>query len=123
MKTYAETNKMKKFNWYKFLERAMKGKVSESEIADAQDDAESWVTCAVGNQCSIIPRDAKGGGPLDDELYDLGCDFDTAIFDKKWEKAKKLLDKIEIRSALLINKELEKMSKTLKEYGYKVTKV
>jgi hypothetical protein len=123
MKTYSETKKKPKFNWYKFLDRAAKGKLVGSELADAQDDVESWVTCAVGNQCSIIPRNEESGGePVDDRLYGLGCDFCESIKNEEWNTAKKIVDKIEKRSALLINKELDKMIKTIKEYGYKVMK-
>jgi hypothetical protein len=121
MKTYAETNKMKKFDWYDFLNRAIKGNITESEIADAQDDARSWITCACGNQCSILPR-TEDGEPCDDFLAELGGDFSYEIDDCKWKDALKILKKIEKRSTLLINKELNRMSKVLEENGYKVTK-
>jgi hypothetical protein len=122
MKTYAETKKKPKFNWYDFLNRAIKGNITESEVADAQDDANNWVTCACGNQCSIIPRD-EDGEPWDNTLSDLGSDFSYEIDDCKWKDALKILNKIEKRSALLINKEIKKMSKALEDNGYKVTKV
>jgi len=121
MKTYAETKKKPKFNWYNFLNRAIKGKVTIPEIADAQDDAANWVTCACGNQCSILPRD-EDGEPWDEFLAELGSEFSYEIDDCNWEDALNILNKIEKRSALLINKEIKKMSKTLEENGYKVIK-
>ena len=121
MKTYAETKKKPKFNWYDFLNRAIKGKISDSEIANAQDDAANWVTCACGNQCSILPRD-EDGEPYDDFLAELGSDFSYEIDDQNWKDALNILNKIEKRSALLINKEIKKMSKALEDNGYKVIK-
>jgi len=122
MKTYSQTKKMNKFNWYDFLSRAIEGKAKESEIVDAQDNSFSWVTCAVGNQCAIIPRDAEGG-PLDGTLYDLGVIFNSVVEDSNWKKALQILNRIEKLSAILIQKELDKMIKTIKAQGYKVTKV
>lgn len=121
MKTYAETNKMKKFNWYDFLNRAIKGKITNSEVANAQDYARDWVTCACGNQCSIIPRD-EDGEPWDNTLSELGGNFSYEVDDCRWKEALNILNKIEKRSALLINKEINRMSKTLEENGYKVIK-
>lgn len=112
---------MKKFDWYDFLNRAIAGKVKDSEITNAEDDAEDWVTCACGNQCSIIPRDPDGG-PLDEKLYELGCQFSYAITDHAWKEAIKILDKIENRSVILIEKEVNRMIDIIKERGYKVTK-
>ena len=68
--------------------------------------ANSWVTCACGNQCSIIPRD-ENGGPLDPTLKQLGYEFNHLIKGKAWVEAKKVLERIEIRSAQL----LEEISK------------
>ena len=121
MKTYSETKKHKKFNWYDFLNRANEGKATEGEIANAKDDSEDWVTCAVGNQCAIIPRD-EDDSPIDNTLYKLGSDFMDDILDEKWKKAIKTLDKIEKRSTILIQKELDKMINNIKGQGYKVTK-
>jgi hypothetical protein len=121
MKTYSETKKKPKFNWYDFLNRAIKGKVTIPEIANAKDDASNWVTCACGNQCSILPRDEEGE-PWDDLLAELGRDFSFEIDDCNWKDALNILNKIEKRSALLIGKELDKMIKTIKSQGYKVTK-
>lgn len=65
------------------------------------EKSRSWVTCAVGNQCSILERSADGV-PLDDELMQLGWDFNVAIEERNADRALQLLTKIERRSAKLI---------------------
>ena len=47
---------------------------SESEIGKWKNESESWVTCAVGNACDVIPRCEKGR-PYDEELAELGVKF------------------------------------------------
>lgn len=59
--------------WLEFL--TLPKKAYNSELLNkAVNASASWVTCACGNQCDIIPRD-DDGSPLDDELYHLGCNF------------------------------------------------
>lgn len=107
MKTYTEICGRDPFNWNEFLN---KGDWSREELADAYERSSGWVTCAVGNQCSVIPRDGDGK-PFDKELQRLGVGFyyflssaaiseDPAI---EIGKAKKILVKIEERSSKLIN--------------------
>jgi hypothetical protein len=67
-------------------------------------EASSWVTCAVGNTCSIIPRRFTGA-PLDLKLYKLGNMFYESIADKDLYNARETLDKIEARSRTLIRLE------------------
>lgn len=107
MKTYAQENKEKNFDWNKFLN---KGKWSQTELCDAAEKAANWVTCACGNQCAVIPRD-RCGEPFDFKLKALGVDFSEHIDHARDSesplehiaKARKVLDKIEKRSTILIN--------------------
>lgn len=65
----------------------------------------SWVTCACGEQCAIIPRDGSGK-PLDPELAKYGVGFNAAIEDQDRATARFYLNKIEERASVLI-KEIE----------------
>jgi hypothetical protein len=101
MKTYAQTEGRESFDWNKFLNRE---DISEREWAKADARAASWVTCACGNQCSIIPRETNGM-PKDKALLTLGGGeggFYTAIKNRDVESARHLLHMIELRSAFLI---------------------
>lgn len=66
-----------------------------------------WVTCACGNQCSIIPR-YENGAPRDFELSNLGSNFYINVSERNYEQAEKTLAKIEIRSSELIKRELRR---------------
>jgi len=117
MTTYSEKNGRSPFNWTKFLDRAINGKATFSEKLSAFHRSTSWVTCACGNQCNIIPRD-EFGAPLDSTLRELGSPFNgftDAISKEDYKKAKSLLLKIEKRSAYLIKKELAPKIKAAKE--------
>ncbi len=101
MKTYAQTRGDKSFDWNQFLSR---DDISESEWSRANSRASSWVTCACGNQCSIIPRESNGM-PKDPILSRLGGGdggFYTAIKNQDVATARHLLHLIELRSAFLI---------------------
>lgn len=121
-KTYAETRGKKPFDWNRFL---AKKKFTDDELMEADELAGNWVTCACGNQCSIIPR-VKGhyksaGEPKDYQLYELGLDFshavsdmaqyyggDTGGFEEARDEAIQTLAVIEKRSAVLIAQILKK---------------
>ena len=113
MKTYAEKQGEETINWHEFLKRE---NITEEEWSDADDLAESWVTCACGNQCYIIPRDSAGE-PLDKDLAYLGglSGFLGAIKKQNRESALEVLDKIEARSAILIQEEIKRMKQELAE--------
>lgn len=64
-------------------------------------EASSWVTCAVGNLCSVIPRDMFGA-PCDNYLRFLGQQFSGAIHEDKFEEAGHILEKIEKRSGEIL---------------------
>lgn len=66
--------------------------------------AQSWVTCACGNACIVIPRNEETGSPLDSNLRRLGVQFYSYIVDEKKEAALAVLKAIEHRSQLIINR-------------------
>lgn len=72
--------------------------------------AGNWVTCAVGNQCDIIPR--EGIVPIDAELFSAGLAFDRHVKDLNIEQAVSTLERIEKRSEYLIKKILATNAKT-----------
>src|SRR5690348_9129825 len=95
------------FDWNKFLNGKNFSLVS---LREANELAKSWVTCAVGEQCSIIPRSEISNGPDDEELYTLGILFSMSIekmmrdyhfktFAEHVKNAKITLDRIEVRSS------------------------
>lgn len=104
MKTFAETRGELPFDWNAFLN---KKKHDSYDWFHAEWLAKSWVTCACGNQCHIIPRERRlrrsaDGAPKDYRLLELGKKFYGAICEKRIGEAKEILAKIEIRSAELI---------------------
>ena len=112
MKTFAETKGEPPFDWNAFLAQ---DEFSNEELTDAMILAGEWVTCACGNLCLTLPRQ-HAGQPLDDDLADLGFEFDEAIrlmeaarsWDDleatlKWrDKARGILALIEARSTELL---------------------
>lgn len=98
MKTYAEANGEKPFNWNEFLN---KEHITQTEWHEAEELSADWVTCACGNQCETIPRNHVGT-PDDYTLDVLGSDFSVAIHNKNLVMAKIVLAKIEKRSAELL---------------------
>jgi hypothetical protein len=107
MKTYAEKNKRKPFNWFKALtdKKANFKRLSQKSV--------SWTTCACGNQCDIIPR-TEMGAPKDDQLANLGVSFHEAVLDRDRKKAISILHQIEKRSSILIIKAVREEKKDLK---------
>ena len=77
--------------------------------------SQNWVTCAVGNQCDIIPR-TWIGEPEDNILNDLGRDFTAHMVHARlyhgvrnfcdarraFVLAARILSAIEVRSTQLI---------------------
>lgn len=110
MKTYAEQQNEKPFDWNAFLN---KEDYTREELQEASFLSSQWVTCACGNQCHIIPRDIKGE-PEDEILLWAGIEFHDEIENMRSyrdvkhkfyvgkERAKKLLIEIEQRSDVLI---------------------
>ena len=75
MKTYTEHKGKESFDWNAFLNKET---YTLEELINAKMLANSWITCACGNQCEIIPRN-ETGSPCDIILYELGLDFSYAI--------------------------------------------
>lgn len=75
MTKYCEVIGNEPFDWNEFL---IKKEYTYQELYQAWIEASSWVTCACGNQCSDIPRDAFGC-PKDEELDRLGVRFTSYI--------------------------------------------
>jgi len=98
MMTYAEKLGVPPFNWFEALNKPD----DEIEWDELIDRASGWITCAVGNQCSIIPRDIWGE-PKDQVLSRLGNTFFNKILKSKAKPVLKTLHDIEERSAYLIN--------------------
>lgn len=78
-KSYAQTKGKRPFDWEEFI---LSPEFSIQSLEAAQNKARSWVTCACGQQCSIIPR-ADSGVPMDDVLEELGAEFLIKIGDIK----------------------------------------
>ncbi len=106
-KTHAQASGKRPFDWNKFLN---KKKFTFRDWSRAIDRAESWATCACGNQCDIIPR-SNCGGPIDKNLYALGMQFMNSIKGGNIKASKRVLMAIEQRSAELIRKIKSKKKK------------
>lgn len=133
---FVEVKAEKPFDWNKFLKNASRRKtpLSEEEHIQVSKRSQSWVTCACGNQCAIIPRWsyddtnmphwAELNSPKDKKLNTWGIQFFRAVDAQKWKKAKEILNKIEGRSIVLIRQivldSMKDSIKTLNAYGFKV---
>lgn len=120
---YAKTQGERPFNWKRFL---LKKRYTWDDLDNAYWRATDWVTCACGNQCSIIPRGVQYGwssfqpaAPVDSRLRRDGLSFATHIenmahyrnspsFEGHRILAQRCLHRIERRSAYLIAKILKK---------------
>jgi hypothetical protein len=127
MKIYSQVNKKKKFDWHKALSVDCND-MTDKYAQDLNVRSKSWVTCACGNQCAVIPR-SNDGQPLDDMLEKLGaafhnygigpmqfnifCDNQKAANEHR-KIAISYLKKIEKRSAQLIAVERKKAEAVLK---------
>ncbi len=108
MMTYAEYRGHGKFNWNLWLEARINNEyISNEALRSAAVLAGNWITCACGNQCSVIPRGFHGM-PLDIELRQFGQDFSRLIARQNWTNAVFVLKNIERRSAYLIKQYHEK---------------
>ena len=107
-KTYTEIREELPFNWLNALKALIENENNpenppDKEYLDRLDNlAGDWVTCACGNQCSIIPRNAHGV-PEDDNLRRLGYLFYGQISSGKFKAALETLLQIEERSAQIIS--------------------
>ena len=100
-KTYAETRRGrgKPFDWQKEIKSRKRNGLGSTEKLRIR--SMSWVSCACGNQCAVIPRDDIGR-PLDEILLDLGGAFAGDVDLADWDEALSTLVKIERRSFYII---------------------
>lgn len=107
-KTYAEASGEKPYNWTAFLNHAIANGITDEEHQAAKERSLKWVTCACGNQCSIIPRSkvrdfmSGAGAPIDEILKSLGKEFYDQIQYREYENAKLTVKAIDRRSLLII---------------------
>lgn len=116
--TYTEVNNRDKFDWREFLQRE---RYTTVELKTAGKLANSWVTCACGNLCEALPR-WPGGTPEDQQLARLGNEFAAAVEGLArfhdlggptigaQRLARDVLDKIEARSAELLQAQAPQVS-------------
>jgi hypothetical protein len=102
--TYSKTRGEEPFDWNKFLARK---RINSEQWLDAANLAGSWVTCACGNQCKIIPRDIDGE-PKNPLLRRLGTRFYHDIQDEDKAGARATLKRIEAQSAIVIKRILDR---------------
>ena len=117
LKSFAKKARRKPFDWNAFLEKAIKGDILSKERLLAERLSCSWVTCACGRQCDIIPRYKTDslyhaeGEPMDRQLSDLGIVFNNLIMDRDYKDAKTILGFIEKRSAKLVKEILKEKAR------------
>lgn len=117
LKSFAATSRKTPIDWFKRLSN--RRTISKAQITSWSKDSKSWVTCACGVQCAIIPR-GESGRPHDDKLAELGGKFHVQIEYGNPQKALSVLKRIEKRSLELINMEVKKIeSMGLKICGVK----
>ncbi len=88
--------------WTKVITKARKrGHFTTQEKSKSFD----WVTCACGKQDSRIPKMGIDGGPMDNELRNLGCNFYGAVNGDEFDHAETILGRIERRAALVVLEE------------------
>lgn len=124
-----EETKGESFDWNEFLAKATQPdyQPDDDEIVSITSKSQSWVTCACGNACNIIPRNGPNDtdedhSPKDYQLRELGIKFYRDIKRQDWETAKNTLDAIEQRSTLLIDQMVKEASDVLTKFGYKILK-
>lgn len=101
-KTYTEKEDHESFDWRKELLLCIKDPLLTGEDHRRLVlKAKEWPTCAVGNQCSIIPRNCDGA-PMDNELAAYGISFLNKVNSRDFHGAISVLNYIEERSSFLI---------------------
>ena len=93
--------------WWEAINKAEnRGQFNCGEVSRANH----WSTCACGKQSKLIPRYSRAsailyvniGAPKDEYLKSLGKEFYFAIGKNQFSRARKVLSKIERRSAKLL---------------------
>lgn len=92
------------FNWLTTLNRLVKNpKISEKRLSRLRNRAARWPTCACGQLCKKLPRNAIGS-PVDFSTKDMGINFFFFVNDRQWPKALSTFHAIERRTAELLRK-------------------
>lgn len=117
MKTYNQITNKKSIDWNKVLENW--NNLSTRDKAMYIQKSKSWVTCACGSLCSIIPR-RYSNMPDDSILTHLGRKFTTAMMAEDIKSAKSILKKIEKRSNIVIKNTIKCDIKKYSEAGFKI---
>ena len=102
------------FDWFAALEEAKRINLSyyntnnsngDLNVLDALDElARGWPTCACGQLCKRLNKDANGG-PADDKLESLGINFQIAVENGDWERAIRIFHLIEQRTTELLKEQ------------------
>ena len=88
------------WNWYAYLDADKEVKLKHYKKADVL--AASWVTCACGKLCKVLPKNILDNEPDDEILSNLSLWFNNYIEHKDFFSAKRILDKIEARTSYLL---------------------
>ena len=91
----------KNWDWYAFLDASEE--VKEEYYSSATVLSKSWARCACGQVCYDLPR-RYDGAPVDLRARHLGYGFNSNIHLENWDAAKITLDKIEARTAFLLQR-------------------
>lgn len=89
------------FDWYVELYKAIENEPNIHKYVELNRRSCQWVTCACGQLCQKLPR-TEIGEPRDTCLANMGLDFSIKISERKWVKAKAVLDNIEARTTYLL---------------------
>lgn len=119
-KTYSEQKSAPIIDWNRIISDLKSGKIQKRTVTGHRTEeftlimtnARSWVTCACGNQCAIIPR-TPAGRPLDPWLAAAGNYFPEAIEDGESDNyllAERALKSIEQYSERVIREEILKQN-------------
>ena len=88
------------WDWYAYLDASKE--IKENFFLDAAELAGAWTTCACGQFCDVLPKNLDSS-PEDIDAFELGLQFYECIKQEDWYEAKITLDKIEKRTAFLLN--------------------
>lgn len=110
MQTYTEVRNQRSINWNKTLRIAKILKPLSLDMffhSYIRSRSKSWITCACGNMCEIIPR-TPNGEPMDPILNSLGVLFHVYVTNRNYNSAIQTLTGIEERSGTLVKEQLKK---------------
>lgn len=99
--SFTEANEIKTIDWPVLIAWGQDDELSTDEHNMAIELAGSWVTCAAGRQCAVLPRQ-ENGQPVDYILHDLGTTFYYDVLGSHWHAAQITLSMIEQRTAFLL---------------------